>query len=40
MGEEHAEGDEEVGDYFGVGGEDVGEEDVAEFSVGGLRDAA
>jgi len=31
--EEHAEGDEEVSEDFGVGGEDIGKEDIAEFAV-------
>lgn len=39
-GEEHAEGNEEVSDDFCVGGENVCEEDIAEFSIVGERDAA
>lgn len=33
MAEEHAECDEEVGDDFGVRGQDIGQEDVAEFAI-------
>lgn len=38
--EHHAEADKQVAEDLGVRGEDVGEEDVAEFAVGGLGDAA